>query len=69
MKRLFLLTITAGFLTPIPFNADERIYETKDICGRYFATEINGSKAAILLGIKVSGRVGSRLEQYCSFFR
>ena len=69
MRRFLLIALTAIFLTPINVNADERIYETKNICGRYFATEINGSKAASLLGLKISGRVGSRLEQYCNFFR
>ena len=69
MKCFFLLGLMAGLLTPIAVNSDERIYETKNICGRYFATEINGSKAATLLGLKLSGRVGSRVEQYCNFFR
>ena len=70
MKRRFLLlALTAWFLAPLSANADERIYETKNICGRYFATEINGANAATLLGLKVSGRVGSRVEQYCNFFR
>ena len=69
MKRLFLDALTGGVLTLMNANADERIYETKNICGRYFATEINGANAATLLGLKVSGRVGSRVEQYCNFFR
>ena len=50
-------------------NADERIYETKNICGRYYAAEMNGGEAARLLSLKGSGRVGSRVEQYCNFFR
>ena len=50
-------------------KADERIYETKNICGRYYAAEINGGEAARLLGLKASGRVSSRVEQYCNFFR
>ena len=50
-------------------NSDERIYDTKNICGRYYAAEINGGEAARLLGLKVSGRVSSRVEQYCNFFR
>ena len=49
--------------------SDERIYETKNICGRYYAADINGGEAARLLGLKVSGRVSSRVEQYCNFFR
>ena len=69
MKNLFLFVLTAGLLIPLMAKGDERIYDTKNICGRYFATEINGSKAATLLGLKVSGRVGSRVEQYCNFFR
>ena len=50
-------------------KADERIYETKNICGRYYAAEINGGEAARLLILKGSGRVSSRVEQYCNFFR
>ena len=53
----------------MPVNSDERIYETKNICGRYFAAEINGGDAARLLGLKGSGRISSRVEQYCNFFR
>tara|TARA_B100000700_G_C14346090_1_gene534983 strand:+ start:119 stop:289 length:171 start_codon:yes stop_codon:yes gene_type:complete len=56
-------------MVPITVNSDERIYETKNICGRYYAAEINGGEAAILLSLKGSGRVGSRVEQYCNFFR
>ena len=69
MKRILLIALNVGLLISLTANADERIYETKNICGRYFATEINGSKAANLLGLKLSGRVGSRVEQYCNFFR
>ena len=61
--------LAAFFMSPTSFNADERIYETKNICGRYYAAEINGGEAARLLGLKGSGRVGSRVEQYCNFFR
>ena len=53
----------------MPVNSDERIYETKNICGRYYAAEINGGDAARLLGLKDFGRVSSRVEQYCNFFR
>ena len=56
-------------ISPITFKADERIYETKNICGRYYATEINGGEAARLLVLRGTGRVGSRVEQYCNFFR
>ena len=69
MNRIFLIAIFVSFLSPITVNSDERIYETKNICGRYFAAEINGGDAARLLGLKISGRVGSRVEQYCNFFR
>ena len=50
-------------------KSDERIYDTKNICGRYYAAEINAGDAARSLGIKDSGRVSSRVEQYCNFFR
>jgi len=56
-------------MSSMPVNSDERIYETKNICGRYYAAEINGGDAARLLGLKYSGRVSSRVEQYCNFFR
>ena len=56
-------------MSPLPVNSDERIYETKNICGRYYASEINGGEAARLLGLKGAGRVSSRVEQYCNFFR
>ena len=69
MKNFFIIFLIAGLLAPLTTNADERIYETKNICGRYFASEINGAEASTLLGLKVSGRVGSRVEQYCNFFR
>ena len=62
-----VLTLLVGIT--INANADERIYETKNICGRYYAAEINGGEASRLLGLKGSGRVGSRVEQYCNFFR
>ena len=56
-------------MVPMAANSDERIYETKNICGRYYAAEINGAEASRLLSLKVSGRVSSRVEQYCNFFR
>ena len=56
-------------MSPMAVNSDDRIFETKNICGRYYAVEINGSDAARLLGLKDSGRVSSRVEQYCNFFR
>ena len=49
-------------------NSNEWISETKNMCGRYFAAEINGGDAALLLGLKESGRVSSRVEQYYNSF-
>ena len=69
MNRIFLLTLSIFLIPPMTVNSDERIYETKNICGRYYAAEINGGEAARLLGLKESGRVSSRVEQYCNFFR
>tara|TARA_Y100001968_G_scaffold6997_1_gene6067 strand:+ start:254 stop:463 length:210 start_codon:yes stop_codon:yes gene_type:complete len=69
MNRIFLIALFFFLVSPITVKSDERIYETKNICGRYYAAEINGGEAAILLSLKGSGRVGSRVEQYCNFFR
>ena len=69
MNRIFLIALSLSLLSPMTVNSDERIYETKNICGRYYASEINGGDAARLLGLKNSGRVGSKVEQYCNFFR
>ena len=69
MNRIFLLTLSIFLISPMTANSDERIYQTKNICGRYYAVEINGGEAARLLGLKESGRVSSRVEQYCNFFR
>ena len=69
MNRIFFIALAFSLLSPIALNADDRIYETKNICGRYYAVEINGADAARLLGLKDSGRVSSRVEQYCNFFR
>ena len=69
MNRIFLLTLSIFLVSPSTVNSDERIYQTKNICGRYYAVEINGGEAARLLGLKESGRVSSRVEQYCNFFR
>ena len=69
MKRIFLMTLYFTLSSTMPANSDNRIYETKNICGRYYAVEINGGDAARLLGLKDSGRVSSRVEQYCNFFR
>ncbi len=69
MKLIFLLALFSALTYPMSIKSDERIYETKNICGRYYAAEIDSSKAALLIGLKDSGRVSSRVEQYCSFFR
>ena len=69
MNRFFLLALPLFLMTPMTVNSDNRIYDTKNICGRYYAAEINGGEAARLLGLKSSGRVSSRVEQYCNFFR
>ena len=69
MNRIFLIALSVALMSPMNVNSDERIYETKNICGRYYAVEINGGDAARLLGLKDSGRVSSRVEQYCNFFR
>ena len=69
MKRIFLIALSLTLFSPMAVNSDDRIYETKNICGRYYAAEINGGEAARLLGLKDFGRVSSRVEQYCNFFR
>ena len=69
MKRIFLIALSFSLFFPMEANSDDRIYETKNICGRYYSAEINGSDAARLLKLKDSGRVSSRVEQYCNFFR
>ena len=69
MKRIFCVALSLSLLPPCAVNSDDRIYETKNICGLYYAAEINSGDAARLLGLKDSGRVTSRVEQYCNFFR
>ena len=69
MNRIFFITLSTFLISPMIADADERIYETKHICGRYYAAETNGGETARLLGLKGSGRVSSRVEQYCNFFR
>ena len=69
MNLIFLITLYISLLSPMIVNSDEQIYETKNICGRYYAAEIMGGDAARLLGLKNSSRAGSRVEQYCNFFR
>ena len=69
MKRIFLMVLSCSLVSPMAVNSDNRIYETKNICGRYYTVEINGVDAARLRGLKDSGRVSSRIEQYCHFSR
>ena len=69
MNHIYLIALTFIHISPMTANSDDRIYETKNICGRYYAAEINGADAARILGLKDSGRVSSRVEQYCNFFR
>ena len=63
------MALSFALMSPMVVKSDDRIYETKNICGGYYALEINGGDAASLLGLKDSGRVSSRVEQYCNFFR
>ena len=63
------MALSFSLMFPMKVKSDDRIYETKNICGRYYAVEINAGDAARLLGLKDSGRIGSRVEQYCNFFR
>ena len=69
MNRIFPIALSLALMSPMTVNSDDRIYETKNICGRYYAAEIKAGDAARLLGLKDFGRVSSRVEQYCSFFR
>ena len=69
MSRISPIALFVFLISAITVYSDERIYETKKICGLYYASEINGVEAARLLGLKGSGRVSSRVEQYCNFFR
>ncbi len=62
MKRIFLIALSFCLVSPMPVNSDDRIYETKNICGKFYAAEINGGDAARLLSLKDSARVGSRVE-------
>ena len=63
------MALSLVLMSSMAVKSDDRIYETKNICGRYYAVGINGGDAARLLGLKDTGRVSSRVEQYCNFFR
>ena len=69
MNRIFLVALSFALMSPKAVKSNDRMYETKNICGRYYAVEINSADAPRLLGLKDSGRVSSRGEQYCNFFR
>ena len=69
MNHKYLIALTFILISPLTASSDDRIYENKNTCGRYYAAEINGADAARLLGLKDSGRVSSKVEQYCNFFR
>ena len=56
------MTLSVFLMSIIRVNSDERIYETKNICGRYYAAEINGRDAAKLLDLKDSSRISSKVE-------
>ena len=51
------MALSLALMSPLAVKSDGRIYETKNICGRYYAVEINSGDAARLLGLKDSGRV------------
>ena len=57
MNRILLMALFLALMPPMTVKSDERVYETKNICGLYYAAEINGGDAARLLGLKDSGRV------------
>ena len=61
------MALSFSLMSPMAVNSNDRIYETKNIYGRYYAVEINGGDAARLLGLKDSVSVSSRVEQYCNF--
>ena len=42
MKLISYVALSCLLLNPTIAHSDERIYQTKNICGRYYATEING---------------------------
>ncbi len=69
MNHIFFVALYVFLFSPMNVHSDDRIYATKNICGRYYAAEINGGAAARLLNSKGSGRVSSKVEQYCNFFR
>jgi len=67
MNRIFLLDLSFALMSPMEVKSDDRIYETKNICGRYSSVEINDADASMLLGLKDSCRVSSRAELTLQF--
>ena len=37
MNRIFLMALSFSLMSPRAVNSNDRIYETKNICGRYYA--------------------------------
>ena len=56
------MALSLSLMSPMAVNSDDRIYDTKNICGRYYAVEINGGDAARLLGLRDSNRFSSRVQ-------
>ncbi len=54
MKRIFPMALFFSFFSPMAVNSDDWIYEINNICGRYYAVEINGGEAGRSLGLKDS---------------
>ena len=40
MNRIFLIALSVVLISPMTVNSDDRIYETKNICGLYYAADI-----------------------------
>ena len=58
MNRIFFVALAIFTMSPMTVKSDERIYETKNVCGRYYASEINSVEVSILLGLKGFASVG-----------
>mgnify|MGYP004382661149 CR=1 FL=1 len=55
----FLIALSFVLMSSMTFNCDRWIYQTKNICGCYYATEIKGGDSWRLLGLKDSAWVSS----------
>ena len=40
------MALSFALVSPMPVKSDDRTYETNNICGQYYAVEINGGGAA-----------------------